>query len=188
MQKPPIIWRVGGSTEFRKFREKSSETVLNPTETFPYSLYWKTEDLTGASSVYYLYADTKMLTTNRYYLVTLSHVYQRIIYVASVANWFISKRFQNKDLLTFAVFIKEMKIPFWEEKPNIANASSLRSIWSPLVGPTYLFNFRYTSIKPYSQILFNWTILIANQVLLEKQLTVLILVYLRSLLTLFWNF
>jgi len=67
--------------------------------------------------------------TNRYYLVTLSHADSRINIFNAVANWFISRKFQNKSPLIFSVFIKEVRLSLLGEKSSIAGG--LRSILNP---------------------------------------------------------
>ena len=73
--------------------------------------------------------DCNYRDTDRYYLLTLNHADQRVNRINAAANWFISKKFQNKSQLNFAIFLNELKTGLLGEKSDINN--SLRNIFSP---------------------------------------------------------
>ena len=54
--------------------------------------------------------DQNYMDVDGYFRITLSHTDQRVNFVNAVANWYISRKFQNKSPLIFEIFVKELRI------------------------------------------------------------------------------
>ena len=73
--------------------------------------------------------DQNYMDVGGYYRITLSHTDQRVNFINAVANWYISRKFQSKSPLIFAVFVKELRIFLLGEKSVIVHG--LGSTLSP---------------------------------------------------------
>ena len=65
--------------------------------------------------------DRSYKDTHRHYRITLNHLDQRVNFVNAVANWYLSKMFQNKTQPTFVAFTRQLKLYLLGEKPHIVN-------------------------------------------------------------------